>query len=98
MQPMATYEGLRAIAARMGWKSPSTAIIAHLRDNFPMYLKRGKGTKLNWVSNDNLIFCWEVQECRRTRQVYRKGHRRQQRQRKRQNETAELDGKSDAGK
>jgi hypothetical protein len=80
---MAEYRGLRAIAERKGWKSASTPIVYCLRDGFPIYLVKGRGTKINWVTNDDLIYRWELEQCRKTRDSYRKGHRREQRQRKR---------------
>ena len=80
---MAEYFGLRAIAKRKGWKSTATPIVYHLRENFPMYLVKGRGTKINWVTNDDLLYRWEMEQCRKTRESYRKGHRREQRQRKR---------------
>ena len=72
------------IARRMNWKSTSTPITYHLRDGFPMYLHKGRGTKINWVSNDDLIYSWELAQCEKTRESYRKGRRREQRQQKRQ--------------
>ena len=61
---MAMYRGLRAIAKRMGWKSPMTPLRHHEKYDdpklcFPLVMfPTGKGLGFVWVTDDALIELW----------------------------------------
>lgn len=76
---MAVYKGLRAIAARMGCSEGQIRNMISDDRQFPCYLKRLRGTAIIWTTNDDLIYGWELEQCRKTRESYRKGKRKQDR-------------------
>jgi hypothetical protein len=78
------YVGLRAIARQMG-VSTKSIIRMHVKEGFLMWQKKGKGTRINWVSDDDLIAFWKIEQSRKSAREYRIGHRREDRTRKRQN-------------
>jgi hypothetical protein len=70
------YVGLRAIAHRMGWKSPTSPIRAMKSRGFLMVELPIHGAGCRWYTNDDLIYTWELQQARRAARNYRIGHRR----------------------
>jgi hypothetical protein len=70
------YWGLNAIGRRMG-VCPNTILAWHRRQAFLM-MRRRKGPRWYWVTNDGLIRDWETSRCL----VDRRGELERQRRRK----------------
>jgi hypothetical protein len=79
---MATYRGLTAISKRMGWSISKTIRVANgvtQTVGALAYLERGRGTRVIWITTDDLIHCWQSAQCIATKAHYRYGKRRQDR-------------------
>jgi hypothetical protein len=68
---MAEYVGLKAIAEKMGWKSPKTPINQMVANGFPMFRRRIY-FKNFWVADDQLILMWKARLCQVERDRYLK--------------------------
>ena len=55
---MAVYVGLRAIAKRMGWKSPQTVLRQYQSHGFPLVPRPLKNGQYCWITDDMLILEW----------------------------------------
>lgn len=69
---MAQYRGLEAIAKRMGW-SVDTVQRAIVDDRkFLAYRRKyPRQPRLVWITNDDLIYKWELEQCRQARAYLR---------------------------
>ena len=55
---MALYVGLRAIAKRMGWKSPQTVLRNYEYHDFPIIRRNLANGRWCWITDDELIVQW----------------------------------------
>ena len=72
------YKGLNAIAKRLG-VSTGKLRRRYKELQYPMYIMRGVGTRILFVSNDQLIALWEQEQIKRCAENYKPGQRRQDR-------------------
>jgi hypothetical protein len=70
------YVGLRQIAKRLGWKSPSSVLRSIEKHGLLAFCLPGPGGKPRWRTNDELLSLWHITLCRASRQALRE--RRQQ--------------------
>ena len=71
MGPSMICVGLRAIAKKMGWKSPSTPLrhaelYSDPKLNFPLVMRRLGGNRFVWTTTDTLITEWMRQHRKLT--------------------------------
>ena len=66
---MAQYRGLRQICERMGWKDLHTPSRKLVKEGFLMFKSRlGKQPKGVWMTDDELIYRWQLAMARLARE------------------------------